>query len=299
MNVEGNPFEGPAETRGYAFPGFVALVREVRPAQATLVPDAAGQLTSDHGFAVGPDGAFATPRASRRSSPRLQDAGCRVSLFVDADVRAVRAAAAVGADRVELYTGPYAHAAARATRPRRSRRAPRPPPRRRRRARPQRRPRPRPRQPRPAPRRRARRGRRARHRRGLHRAGARRRRARARPRPRRSRPTSPCCGRREGWAGTNEPEVETDPPRPHGSRDDARPRMVRHAPGVAPAFHFGARGARAGGRGACGTEDRTGPGHVLLPPRCSKPCSRSAPSPSSRSTRSTARGTRPRWSCAR
>ena len=123
MNVEGNPFEGPSQTRargtgapgagGYAFPGFVALVREARPAQATLVPDAVGQLTSDHGFAVGPDGAF---RDAERLAPlieTLHDAGCRVSLFVDADVRAVRAARAVGADRVELYTGPYAHAAAR------------------------------------------------------------------------------------------------------------------------------------------------------------------------------------------
>jgi pyridoxine 5-phosphate synthase len=118
MNVEGNPFEGPSQTGapgtgGYAFPGFVALVREARPAQATLVPDAAGQLTSDHGFAVGPDDAF---RDAGRLAPvieTLHEAGCRVSLFVDADVRAVRAARAVGADRVELYTGPYAHAAAR------------------------------------------------------------------------------------------------------------------------------------------------------------------------------------------
>ncbi len=113
MNVEGNPFEAAGTTGGIAFPGFVALAREARPAQATLVPDAAGQLTSDHGWAVGPDGAF---RESARLAPLvagLQAAGCRVSLFVDADARAVRAAAAVGADRVELYTGPYAHAFAR------------------------------------------------------------------------------------------------------------------------------------------------------------------------------------------
>ncbi len=109
MNVEGNPFEGPGRTGGYDFPGFEALVVETRPDQATLVPDAAGQLTSDHGFAVGADGAF---RDAARLAPvirRLQAAGCRVSLFVDADVRDVRAAQAVGADRVELYTGPYAH----------------------------------------------------------------------------------------------------------------------------------------------------------------------------------------------
>ena len=113
MNVEGNPFEAAGTTGVYAFPGFVALVRAARPAQATLVPDAAGQLTSDHGWAVGPDGAF---RDADRLAPLvagLQAAGCRVSLFVDADVRAVHAARDVGADRVELYTGPYAHAFAR------------------------------------------------------------------------------------------------------------------------------------------------------------------------------------------
>ena len=113
MNVEGNPFEEASERGGYAFPGFLALVCAVRPAQATLVPDAAGQLTSDHGFAVDAGGAF---RDAARLSPAiaaLQAAGCRVSLFVDADVRAVHAAADVGADRVELYTGPYAAAFAR------------------------------------------------------------------------------------------------------------------------------------------------------------------------------------------
>ena len=113
MNVEGNPFEGESETAGYAFPGFLPLVRAARPAQATLVPDAAGQLTSDHGFAVGPDGAFRDADRLAVAIVDLKDAGCRVSLFVDADVRAVRAALDVGADRVELYTGPYAHAFAR------------------------------------------------------------------------------------------------------------------------------------------------------------------------------------------
>ncbi len=113
MNVEGNPFEGPGRTGGYDFPGFEALVAAVRPTQATLVPDAAGQLTSDHGFAVGADGAFRDAARLAPAIARLQAAGCRVSLFVDADARAVRAAAAVGADRVELYTGPYADAAAR------------------------------------------------------------------------------------------------------------------------------------------------------------------------------------------
>jgi len=105
MNVEGNPFEEASTgADGYAFPGFLALVRDVRPAQATLVPDAAGQRTSDHGWSV--DGAA-------RLAPLIADLrarGIRVSLFVDPDPAAVAAAAAAGADRVELYTGPYAEA---------------------------------------------------------------------------------------------------------------------------------------------------------------------------------------------
>ncbi|HEX8384693.1 MAG TPA: pyridoxine 5'-phosphate synthase, partial [Rubricoccaceae bacterium] len=97
---------------------FVELVREARPSQATLVPDAAGQLTSDHGWAVGPDGAFRDAARLAAVVASLQGVGCRVSLFVDADARAVRAAAAVGADRVELYTGPFADAFARGDAPR-------------------------------------------------------------------------------------------------------------------------------------------------------------------------------------
>ncbi len=105
MNVEGNPFEDAATSAdGYAFPGFLALVQSVAPAQATLVPDAAGQRTSDHGW---------SPDAMARLAPLVADLrarGIRVSLFVDPDPAAVEAAAAAGADRVELYTGPYAEA---------------------------------------------------------------------------------------------------------------------------------------------------------------------------------------------
>ena len=107
LNVEGNPFAGPGETGGYAYPGFLEILRRSRPAQATLVPDAAGQLTSDHGWDLGRDGDRLRPVVAE-----LRALGCRVSLFVDADPATVRAAAAVGADRVELYTGPYARAAA-------------------------------------------------------------------------------------------------------------------------------------------------------------------------------------------
>ncbi|MDT0632100.1 pyridoxine 5'-phosphate synthase [Rubrivirga sp. S365] len=105
LNVEANPFAPPAQTDGYAYPGLVEIARRARPAQATLVPDAAGQLTSDHGWDLARDGDRLRPVIEE-----LKDLGCRVSLFVDADPATVAAAAAVGADRVELYTGPYAHA---------------------------------------------------------------------------------------------------------------------------------------------------------------------------------------------
>lgn len=109
FNLEGNPFAPPRA----GYPGFVALCEAVRPAQATLVPDDDGQVTSDHGFDFGRDIGDLRERVSR-----LKSLGCRVSLFVDGDARAaalpaeagVEQAAHVGADRVELYTGPYAHA---------------------------------------------------------------------------------------------------------------------------------------------------------------------------------------------
>lgn len=103
MNVEGNPFAEPAG----GYPGLLAIVREARPTQVTLVPDAPGQLTSDHGWDL--------PRETERLRPilaDLHDLDCRVSLFVDASATVVRAAADTGADRVELYTGPFAEAVA-------------------------------------------------------------------------------------------------------------------------------------------------------------------------------------------
>lgn len=108
LNVEGNPFAGPGTTGGYAFPGFLEIVRAARPTQATLVPDAAGQLTSDHGWDLARDGDRLAPVVAE-----LRALGCRVSLFVEPEVATVRAAAEVGADRVELYTGPFAWALAR------------------------------------------------------------------------------------------------------------------------------------------------------------------------------------------
>ncbi len=79
------------------------IVLETRPAQATLVPDSPEQITSSAGWDVVNNYGFL-----RQITSRLQAAGIRVSIFVDADPAQVEAAAAVGADRVELYTKPYA-----------------------------------------------------------------------------------------------------------------------------------------------------------------------------------------------
>jgi pyridoxine 5-phosphate synthase len=94
FNIEGNPFHN-----------LMDFVREVRPHQCTFVPDAEGQFTSDHGWDLERDG--------ERVKPLIAEAkalGVRVSLFMDADARNIPLARAVGADRVELYTEPYAAA---------------------------------------------------------------------------------------------------------------------------------------------------------------------------------------------
>lgn len=88
---------------GYPSPELIELMLEVRPCQATLVPDAPDVLTSSAGWQIEPNRDLL-----ERTVKVLHDAGIRVSIFVDPDVETVRAAAAVGADRVELYTGPYA-----------------------------------------------------------------------------------------------------------------------------------------------------------------------------------------------
>jgi pyridoxine 5-phosphate synthase len=101
FNIEGNPFAGPRP----GYPGFMELVLATRPTQATLVPDGDAQVTSDHGFDLARDAARLAPLVAR-----LRAAGCRVSLFMDVDTADFAPAAAVGAHRVELYTGPYADA---------------------------------------------------------------------------------------------------------------------------------------------------------------------------------------------
>ena len=106
LNVEGNPFAGPEATGTYAFPGFMELLRRTCPAQATLVPDSPGQRTSDHGWQLDE----ATMDRLRPFVEELQAQGSRVSLFMEPDPAAIERAHALGADRVELYTGPYADA---------------------------------------------------------------------------------------------------------------------------------------------------------------------------------------------
>jgi len=101
FNIEGNPF---AEAGG-GYPGFLNILRKLRPDQATLVPDSPEQSTSDHGWDLDRDGSRLEPLVAE-----LRELGCRVSLFMDAEPERIATAAAVGADRVELYTEPYASA---------------------------------------------------------------------------------------------------------------------------------------------------------------------------------------------
>jgi pyridoxine 5-phosphate synthase len=104
FNIEGNGFAPP---RG-SYPGLLALVERARPTQCTLVPDSDAQVTSDHGFDLRADGARLQPLIAQ-----LKRHGCRVSLFMDAEAADIARVADLGADRVEIYTGPYADGFAR------------------------------------------------------------------------------------------------------------------------------------------------------------------------------------------
>ncbi len=88
---------------GYPSEAFIDLVLKVKPAQATLVPDAPEALTSSAGWDVAPNLEFLTAVVDR-----LKDAGIRTSIFVGTDIENIKMAARTGADRIELYTGPYA-----------------------------------------------------------------------------------------------------------------------------------------------------------------------------------------------
>ena len=94
LNIEGNPSQN-----------LMDFIRQVRPHQATFVPDSEDQFTSDHGWSF--------PQDAERLAPLVAECkalGVRVSLFMDPVPEQMAAAKAVGADRVELYTEPYAAA---------------------------------------------------------------------------------------------------------------------------------------------------------------------------------------------
>lgn len=102
FNIEGNPF-APENTSGY--PGFIALVEKTLPQQCTLVPDDPSQLTSDHGWDLATSSKMLEPIVRK-----LQSLNIRVSLFMDPIDHQIKAAADLGVERVEFYTGPFADA---------------------------------------------------------------------------------------------------------------------------------------------------------------------------------------------
>jgi pyridoxine 5-phosphate synthase len=93
FNIEGNPMED----------SFVELVLAVKPEQVTLVPDALGQITSNHGWNT-----IQHQELLKRLIAPFKEAGIRTSIFVDPVLEMVEAAATTGTDRIELYTEPYA-----------------------------------------------------------------------------------------------------------------------------------------------------------------------------------------------
>jgi pyridoxine 5-phosphate synthase len=97
LNIEGNPFTG-----------LMTFAERHRPQQCTLVPDEIAQSTSDHGWNLAAQGDRLRPVIEQ-----IHELGCRVSLFVDADVANAQLARELGADRIEIYTEPYAASFAR------------------------------------------------------------------------------------------------------------------------------------------------------------------------------------------
>jgi pyridoxine 5-phosphate synthase len=92
LNIEGFPSDT-----------FMKLVRETKPDQCTLVPDAVNQLTSDHGWDIKRKGVFL-----KEILARIKQIGCRTSLFLDPDTKQIKLVPETGADRIELYTETFA-----------------------------------------------------------------------------------------------------------------------------------------------------------------------------------------------
>lgn len=101
FNIEGNPTATPQGS----YPGLIEIVKKARPHQCTLVPDSDGQKTSDHGFDLKQSGEQLEPIIAA-----LKTMGVRVSLFMDPDIEQISLCKSLGADRIELYTGPFAQA---------------------------------------------------------------------------------------------------------------------------------------------------------------------------------------------
>lgn len=101
FNVEGNPFASPKGS----YPGLLKLIEGCEVHQCTLVPDSDDQLTSDHGFDLNQDWNRLLPVIEQ-----LKKQNVRISLFMDPKLEQIELAKKIGADRIELYTGPYAWA---------------------------------------------------------------------------------------------------------------------------------------------------------------------------------------------
>ena len=99
-NIEGNPFTGK----------YMQVIRDIKPDQATLVPDEPAAETSDHGWNL-----TSPPSGLAEIIDEIKSLGTRVSLFMDPDPHQIELAAQLNADRVELYTEPYAKAFATGT----------------------------------------------------------------------------------------------------------------------------------------------------------------------------------------
>jgi pyridoxine 5-phosphate synthase len=99
FNIEGNPFFD-----------YMPHIRAARPTQCTLVPDSTEAFTSDHGWALSGRAGDENAARLRPMIAEMKSLGCRVSLFMDADSPDIQRARDLGADRVELYTEPYAAA---------------------------------------------------------------------------------------------------------------------------------------------------------------------------------------------
>ena len=100
FNIEGNPFSEATRT----YPGFITLVKDIAPDQCTLVPDSPDQLTSDHGWQINKENF----NEVKDIVDDLKTPDTRLSFFVDPELNQIDTIQQVGAQRIELYTGPYA-----------------------------------------------------------------------------------------------------------------------------------------------------------------------------------------------